>query len=277
MELYNKACFLASKAVTNIYSTSFSLGIRMLHKKYRLPVYGIYGFVRFADEIVDTFHDRDKAQLLEAFKADTAAAMATGLSLNPILQAYRHTAQTYKFEPELTDAFLHSMYMDLNLKKCDENEYKTYIFGSAEVVGLMCLRVFCEGNEALYAQLREPARALGSAFQKVNFLRDMKSDYDERGRVYFPGLDYRQFGKKEKSEIEKDIAADFEQGRLGILQLPSGSRFGVYVAYIYYLALFKKIQNTPPAGVLTSRIRIPDSLKICLLAKSYIKYKFKII
>lgn len=264
-QLYDISSQVCSKVITNHYSTSFSMGIRTLHKKYRMPVYSIYGFVRLADEIVDTFHEFDKKTLLESFKKDTYQAINKKISLNPILNAFQLVVNQYGIEKELIDAFLLSMEMDLSENEHNQATYTKYIYGSAEVVGLMCLRVFVEGNGKLYEELKEPARSLGAAFQKVNFLRDIQSDYQERGRVYFPGIDFEHFKNNEKDLIEKDIQKDFLAAYNGIVKLPKGSRKGVYLAYIYYLKLFHKIKKLPASKILSERVRIPDITKFALL------------
>ena len=264
-QLYDISSQVCSKVITNQYSTSFSMGIRTLHKKFRMPIYSIYGFVRLADEIVDTFHDYDKKTLLDSFKLDTYLAIEKKISLNPILNAFQLVVNQYNIDKELIDAFLLSMEMDLSENEHNHETYSKYIYGSAEVVGLMCLRVFVEGNGKLYDELREPARRLGAAFQKVNFLRDIQSDYQERGRVYFPGIDFEHFRNNEKNLIEQDIQEDFISAYEGIVKLPKGSRKGVYLAYIYYLKLFHKIKKLPASEILTSRVRIPDMTKLALL------------
>lgn len=271
---YKNVCLECSKLVTRRYSTSFSLGIRVFAKSHRAPVYAIYGFVRFADEIVDTFHHQDKATLLARFREETYRAIDERISLNPILQSFQEVVHQYGIERELIDAFLESMEMDLHFERYEDSMYKKYIYGSAEVVGLMCLRVFCHGNPGQYEALREPARALGSAFQKINFLRDMKSDYDERGRVYFPGVDFLHFDEHTKQAIEADIKADFDFAFTGIVRLPRGTRFGVYLAYKYYLNLFYKIQRAPAVRVAEERIRVADGRKMWILAKSAVRMGF---
>jgi len=238
LSLYNQVCRESSRLITNRYSTSFSMGIKVFDKKFRDPIYAVYGFVRFADEIVDTFHDYNKAELLAQFRLDTYKAIADGISLNPVLHSFQEVVNKYGIEQELIDAFLDSMAMDLHYETYEDSLYKTYIYGSAEVVGLMCLRVFTEGDTAEYDRLKAPACSLGAAFQKINFLRDMKSDFDERGRVYFPEVDYTNFTQKDKEEIEADIKKDFDDAYKGIVELPTGSRFGVYLAYVYYINLF---------------------------------------
>ena len=277
MKLYDNSCEECSQLITNKYSTSFSLGIKMFHKKFRSPIYNIYGFVRFADEIVDTFHQQDKMYLLDKFRKDTHEAIAVKLSLNPVLHAFQKTVHEYNIDTDLIDAFLDSMAMDLDKTTYEWSMYDKYIYGSAEVVGLMCLKVFTKNNQAEYDALKNPARKLGSAFQKINFLRDIKSDYEERGRTYFPGLDYNAFDNKEKQEIEKDIAADFQAGYEGITQLPKGSRLGVYLAYVYYMNLFNKIKQTPATTLSEVRVRVPDRKKFLLLCSSAVRNSLNMI
>ncbi len=277
MTLYDETAFKSSKLITNHYSTSFSLGIKTLARKYHKPIYAIYGFVRYADEIVDTFHDYDKTKLLEEFRNDTFKAIDQKISLNPVLHSFQVVVNAYHIDTELIEAFLDSMAMDLTQTEYDEQNYKRYIYGSAEVVGLMCLKVFCEGDEEMYQKLLSPAKSLGSAFQKVNFLRDMKSDYQDRGRVYFPGVDFGAFNYSSKQEIEADIQRDFDEAYKGILQLPKGAKPGVYLAYVYYLRLFRKIKGCSVAQVVSERIRVPDNIKIYLLFKSWLKYRFHFI
>lgn len=271
LQLYNQTCMECSQLITNRYSTSFSMGIRAFDKRFRAPIYAIYGFVRFADEIVDTFHNYPKAALLQRFREDTYQAIEEQISLNPVLNAFQQTVHQYQIEQELIDAFLDSMEMDLHHHEYEDSLYKKYIYGSAEVVGLMCLRVFVEGNDPLYQHLRESARSLGAAFQKINFLRDMRSDFDERGRIYFPGVDFTQFNAADKTQIEEDIKKDFDDALIGIQQLPKGARFGVYLAYVYYTNLFKKIKNAPAHRVTKERIRVNDSKKVYLLFSSALR------
>lgn len=273
MALFNQTALECSKLITENYSTSFTLGIKTLDRKFHLPIYAVYGFVRYADEIVDTFHDYDKKALLDKFKQDTYQAIDEGISLNPILQSFQLVVRQYGIEHELIDAFLHSMEMDLYFQDYDTNGYNEYIYGSAEVVGLMCLRVFCEGDKPMFDRLKEPARKLGSAFQKVNFLRDVKSDYQERGRTYFPGVNFNNFTCDAKSFIEADIQRDFDEAYQGILNLPKGARMGVYLAYVYYQTLFNKIKELPVAKIQQERVRVPDAKKIALLAQTYLKYR----
>jgi phytoene/squalene synthetase len=277
MDLYTQTCLDCSKIITNNYSTSFSLGIKAFHKKFREPIYAIYGFVRFADEIVDTFHDQDKESLIAQFRKDTVEAIKRKISLNPVLHAFQLVVNQYHIEFHLIDAFLKSMEMDLDKTRYTDDSYKEYIYGSAEVVGLMCLRVFCEGNHQLYNTLLPKARSLGSAFQKINFLRDIKSDFEERGRTYFPGVDFTKFTEADKQEIEKDIKVDFDDALEGIKLLPQGSKLGVYIAYIYYLKLFEKIRATSAQTIANKRIRIPDTQKIFLMAQALIKDKLNFV
>ncbi len=275
--IFDNVSMKCSKLVTQTYSTSFSLGIRCLHKSLRQPICAIYGFVRFADEIVDSFHEFDKKMLLDRFKNDTYLAIEEGISLNPILNSFQEAANTYGIERELIDQFLFSMEMDLAKVEYDQDKYEEYILGSAEVVGLMCLRVFCKGNNSQYEHLKPYAQKLGSAFQKINFLRDLKADYIELGRNYFPGISLEGFNENEKNAIEKDIENDFSIGLAGIKQLPRSSRFGVYLAYVYYYSLFKKIKNTASANVMTRRIRIPNRHKLSILFYTYLRHSFNII
>lgn len=273
MDIFNKTTYQCSKIITVNYSTSFSLGIKVLANKFHNPIYGIYGFVRFADEIVDTFHDYDKASLLLDFKQETYKAIRDKISLNPVLNAFQLVVNEYNIGHDLIEAFFVSMEMDLKDITYDDKTYNQYIYGSAEVVGLMCLQVFCEGDSQKFRELEVPARKLGAAFQKVNFLRDIKSDYKERGRVYFPGLDLSQFTLETKILIENDIKADFEEALRGIMKLPKGASIGVYLAYMYYQRLFSRIKLCPVSKILTERIRVPNSEKLILLLKTYLKYR----
>ncbi|MCU0397664.1 MAG: phytoene/squalene synthase family protein [Cyclobacteriaceae bacterium] len=276
-ELYDKVALKCSRLTTRAYSTSFSLGILCLNKDLRDPIYSIYGFVRFADEIVDTFHDYNKEDLLIRFKEETYKALEDGISLNPILHSFQATVKKYNIDRSSIDLFLRSMEMDLSLKEYDFRGLKEYILGSAEVVGLMCLRVFVKGNDEAYETLKPYAMSLGSAFQKINFLRDLQADYLHMGRTYFPDLDLSQFTEEKKREIEESIQVDFDEGLKGIKMLPRSSRFGVYVAYMYYVALFNKIRNTPCHRVLESRIRIRNRHKATLLAYSYVRHQLNLI
>jgi phytoene synthase len=276
-ELFDSVSIRCSRLTTKAYSTSFSLGIFCLEKELRDPIYAIYGFVRFADEIVDTFHQFDKESLLKRFREDTYKSIDEKISLNPILNSFQATVHQYNIERSLIHQFLHSMEMDLLQKSYSANTFREYILGSAEVVGLMCLRVFSKGNANMYEQLRPFAMSLGAAFQKINFLRDLKADYLDMGRSYFPEIAMHQFDEASKKEIEKSIAGDFAHAFIGIRNLPRGSRLGVYVAYVYYLALFKKIKNTPSEMVLEQRIRIRNRHKATLLAYSFVKHQLNLI
>ncbi|MEZ4935819.1 MAG: phytoene/squalene synthase family protein [Saprospiraceae bacterium] len=277
LELYNTTCQECSRLITNRYSTSFSLGIKMFDKKFQVPIYAIYGFVRFADEIVDTFHGFPKAELLERFRQDTYKAIEERISLNPVLHSFQEVVNQYGIENELIDAFLESMEMDLHHTYYGSDLYEKYIYGSAEVVGLMCLRVFCEGDKDEFEKLKMPARSLGAAFQKINFLRDLKSDFDDRGRIYFPGVDFTNFTATDKKRIEQEIKKDFDDAYLGIIKLPKGARFGVYLAYVYYLNLFKKIKKTAAAKVKEQRIRVNDGKKIYLLFSSAVRMRLNLM
>jgi phytoene/squalene synthetase len=276
-EIFDRVSIQCSRLTTKAYSTSFSLGILCLSKPMRDPIYSIYGFVRFADEIVDTFHQYDKVILFERFRKQTLEAIEDRISLNPILNSFQSTVHEYNIQPDLITCFLNSMEMDLYKSDYDCNSFKEYIVGSAEVVGLMCLRVFCRGDELMYERLKSAAMSLGSAFQKINFLRDLKADYAGLGRMYFPGLEINSFDESSKKVIEKGIEKDFADGFDGIKKLPRSARFGVYVAYMYYLALFKKIKDTRSENVLNSRIRIPNRYKATLLAYSFVKHQLNMI
>jgi len=275
--LFNQVSAECSKLTTERYSTSFSSSIRMLHKDLHTPIYNIYGFVRFADEIVDSFHSHDKYELLEKFKIETYESFNNKISLNPILNSFQLVVNEYNIDIELVDAFFASMSFDLNKKTYDEEEYKKYIYGSAEVVGLMCLYVFCNGNEKEYQHLKPYAKSLGAAFQKVNFLRDVKADSEILKRTYFPGIDFTNFSDKQKKQIEDDIENDFKNALEGIKQLPIKARLGVYVAYCYYLKLFQKITKLKPAEILEQRIRIPDVLKAVIVFNARIKTNLNIL
>ena len=277
MKLFHELSHQCSEAATKKYSTSFSSAIKLLHPILRTPVFNIYGFVRFADEIVDTFHKHDKAILLAEFKNETYVAIERGISLNPILHSFQLTVNKYSIPLNLIDAFFKSMEMDLSKGSYEYDDYKEYIYGSAEVVGLMCLYVFCEGDAIMYKKLRSAAQLLGAAFQKVNFLRDVKSDYEQLNRTYFPKVDFKNFTLLMKLQIEKEIAKDFSGAYKGILQLPIKARFGVYVAYKYYLSLFKKIKKTKTANILEQRIRIPNYGKVLIVAKAGVRKQLNIL
>jgi len=275
--LFDNVSIRTSRLTTHQYSTSFSIGIRCLEKELRDPIYSIYGFVRFADEIVDSFHDYNKKELLDRFRKDTFISIEERISLNPILNSFQKTVNDYQIDHSLIEQFLRSMEMDLHRTSYDTTSFNEYVLGSAEVVGLMCLHVFCKKDDSLYNKLKPYAKKLGAAFQKINFLRDLNEDYVGMGRAYFPSLDFDHFTEESKKKIEADIKTDFEEGYKGIKQLPSSSRLGVYVAYVYYLALFKKIRNTPCERVLKDRIRIRNRHKISILCYSFVKYRLNLI
>lgn len=267
----------ASKITTRTYSTSFSLGTRFLGPSVRDAIYSIYGFVRFADEIVDSFHDYDKARLLDKFRRDTYEALEDRISLNPILNSFQAAVHANGIEQGLIDTFLESMQMDLDKKSYSDAGYEQYILGSAEVVGLMCLRVFVQGDDEMYQRLQHAAMRLGAAFQKINFLRDLQADFGDMGRTYFPGINLQNFTDEDKKRIEKEIAEDFAEGYAGIIQLPKNSRFGVYMAYIYFYQLFKKIKRTQAEQILRARIRIPNQRKYAIFVESYVKHSLDLI
>ena len=276
MHLFHTVSQECSKLTTKKYSTSFSSAILMLHASLRTSIYNIYGFVRFADEIVDTFHEFNKEALLKDFKVQTYAAIDAGISLNPILNSFQRTVNQYQIDLELVEAFFHSMELDLNKSKYDMQGYQEYIYGSAETVGLMCLYVFCEGDKTLFEKLKPSARSLGAAFQKINFLRDIKADYEGLNRTYFPGVDFRNFTPAMKQQIEQDIAIDFANAYQGILELPVKAKFGVYVAYKYYLSLFKKIKKAKPALLLNNRVRLPNYSKALIFMRAGVRSQLNI-
>ncbi len=276
-QLFDHVSIETSKMTTRAYSTSFSIGIRCLGQELRNPIYAIYGFVRFADEIVDSFHDFEKKELLVRFRADTLRAIEERISLNPILNSFQATVHQFQIEMELIHQFLKSMEMDLTEKSYDQRGFEEYVLGSAEVVGLMCLHVFTHGNKEEYARLKPYAMKLGSAFQKINFLRDLNADYVGMGRTYFPELNLERFDEESKRKIEASIKEDFDIAYEGIQQLPRSSKLGVYVAYVYYLSLFKKIKNTPSSYVLKERIRIRNRQKLSILCFSYLKHQLNLI
>jgi phytoene/squalene synthetase len=277
LSIFHEVSQACSKVTTERYSTSFSSAIRLLNTSIQTPVYNIYGFVRFADEIVDTFHDHDKDHLLARFKQETYDAIERGISLNPILHSFQLTVNQYNIDHALIEAFFRSMEFDLDKNSYDQLGYEEYIYGSAEVVGLMCLYVFCDGNTAEYEKLMPHARSLGSAFQKVNFLRDVKADFMHLNRVYFPGVDFNHFTPAMKQQIEDDIAKDFRHAYEGIVKLPLKARFGVYLAYKYYLSLFKKIKKVQPQRILEERIRIPNYAKAWVATKAVIRTQLNML
>ncbi|SHH03253.1 phytoene/squalene synthase family protein [Flagellimonas flava] len=266
-----------SKIVTESYSTSFSLATKMLSTSIRQDIYNIYGFVRFADEIVDTFHDYNKEELFNNFELALEKALSNKISLNPILNSFQYTYHKYDIPHHLVEAFMKSMRMDLTKKEyLSFNEYKEYIYGSADVVGLMCLCVFVDGDKNKYEELKESAMALGSAFQKVNFLRDLKADFEDLERTYFPNTNLMELDEASKKRIVDEIKADFALGYSGIVKLPEQAKFGVYTAYKYYKKLLQKLQSTPPLEIKNTRIRVPDYQKLGLLAQSYVNYKLQL-
>ncbi|SHJ28371.1 phytoene/squalene synthase family protein [Pseudozobellia thermophila] len=276
--LFDIVSHQCSKAVTQTYSTSFSLATKMLSPAIRSDIYNIYGFVRFADEIVDSFHDYDKEVLLDRFEIDLKRALDERISLNPILNAFQHTYHKYGIPYDLVASFMKSMRMDLHKTNyLTHEEFKEYIYGSADVVGLMCLKVFVKGDERKYNDLKVSAMALGSAFQKVNFLRDLRMDLEELDRSYFPNTDFTELDESTKTNIVNEIKADFSLGYSGIVRLPPEAKFGVYTAYRYYYRLLKKLQNTPSLEIRKVRIRVPDYEKFGLLAESYLNYKLNLV
>ncbi|AMR41353.1 phytoene/squalene synthase family protein [Elizabethkingia anophelis] len=272
-KLFDELSYEVSKCTTRKYSTSFSLGILALKPSIRSAIYAIYGYVRLADEIVDSFHDYNKEKLLSRLKKETYNAIEERISLNPILQAFQQTVHDYRIDRELIDTFLHSMEMDLQKIDFDSKLYNEYIYGSAEVVGLMCLQVFTEGNKEKFEELKPYAMKLGSAFQKINFLRDLKDDYQILGRTYFPDINMSVFDNSVKFKIENEIETEFKEALIGIKKLPGSSMFGVYLAYRYYLSLFYKIKKTSSQRIMQNRIRIANSQKLLLACESYIRYK----
>lgn len=277
IDLFHSVSGECSRNVTLRYSTSFSSAIKLLHKDLRQPIFNIYGFVRFADEIVDTFHDHDKHSLLQQFKTETFDAIERGISLNPILNSFQATISQYRVDHHLIHAFFNSMESDLTQNNYDRQGYEEYIYGSAEVVGLMCLYIFCEGNNEQYQKLKNAARALGAAFQKVNFLRDIKADFIDLSRIYFPGCDFHNFTQRDKQQIQEDIEQDFREAYNGILRLPVKSKFGVYVAYKYYYSLFRKIKRIQPQAILQHRVRIPNYYKAYIVLRASVKNSLRLI
>jgi phytoene synthase len=274
---YDSLSATVSKKITRAYSTSFSLGIYFLNRKLHEPIYNIYGFVRLADEIVDSFHGYKQAELFEQFKQDLDYALREKISLNPVLQSFQETVHKYNIDRELIDTFMRSMEMDLLKTVHNEQSYQEYILGSAEVVGLMCLRVFTNGDDTEYNKLKPAAMKLGAAFQKVNFLRDLKQDYAHLGRTYFPGVDFNQFDLQQKKNIEAEIESDFDAALKGIKMLPRGARLGVFIAYVYYRSLNNKIKSHSPENIMNSRIRIPNMQKAGLLLQSVVRFNLNIL
>lgn len=276
--LFDTVSFDCSRNVTKSYSTSFSAAVKMLSPGIRQDIYNIYGFVRFADEIVDTFHDYNKKELFEMFEKDLESALANKISLNPVLNSFQHTVHQYNIPKTMISSFMKSMKLDLHKTQYKSfEEYNEYIYGSADVVGLMCLKVFVKGDEKKFNELEHSAMRLGSAFQKVNFLRDLKADYEDLNRTYFPNTDLSKLDEKSKNEIIKEIEADFEAGFQGILKLPLEAKFGVYTAYVYYKKLLSKLKKTPSVEIKNTRIRVPDYQKFGLLAKCYVSYRLNLL
>lgn len=277
VDLFHNVSGECSRQVTVRYSTSFSSAIKLLHRDLQQPIFNIYGFVRFADEIVDTFHSHDKSLLLAQFKKETFDAIERGISLNPILNSFQRTVNQFGIDHHLIHAFFSSMESDLTQNRYDRQGYEEYIYGSAEVVGLMCLYIFCEGDRQMYEKLKQPAKALGAAFQKVNFLRDIKADFIDLSRIYFPSCDFHNFTERDKQKIQEDIEEDFRAAYRGILELPLKARFGVYVAYKYYYSLFKKIKQIEPQRILHQRIRIPNYHKAYIVIRASVKNRLRLI
>ncbi|WP_179334681.1 phytoene/squalene synthase family protein [Winogradskyella costae] len=276
--IFDNVSHTCSKAVTNAYSTSFSMATKMLSLNIRQDIYNIYGFVRFADEIVDSFHDYDKEKLFNLFESDLEAALENKISLNPILNAFQETYHNYGIEKHMVNSFMDSMRLDLHKKDyLTDEEYKTYIYGSADVVGLMCLKVFVKGDNTKYYELKDSAMSLGSAFQKVNFLRDLKEDFEDLSRTYFPNTDLNQLDEASKKAIISEIEDDFAKGLEGIKHLPLEARFGVFMAYRYYSKLLEKLKKTPALQIKSTRIRVPNYRKIELLTRSYVKYQLNLL
>lgn len=276
-QLFDELSYSVSKITTKKYSTSFSLGILALKPSIRSAIYAIYGYVRLADEIVDSFHGYDKEKLLKRFKIETEIALAEGISLNPMLQSFQETVHKYQIDKALIDQFLHSMEMDLRKIAYNSDLYDEYIHGSAEVVGLMCLQVFTDGDKEKYEELKPYAMKLGSAFQKINFLRDLKDDYQVLGRTYFPNIDMNVFNNQVKFEIEQEIEQEFKEALIGIKKLPASSLFGVYLAYKYYISLFKKIRKKSSKDILNNRVRVPDYQKGYVALSSYVRFKMNVL
>jgi phytoene/squalene synthetase len=277
-KLFDQVSESCSKIVTESYSTSFTLATKMLDSSIRQDIYNIYGFVRFADEIVDSFHNYDKKELLNLFEKDLKKSIEDKISLNPILNSFQKTIHNYQIDYELVDSFLKSMKLDLDKSKyLTKKEFDQYVYGSADVVGLMCLKVFVKGNNQEYNNLKPYAMSLGSAFQKVNFLRDLKADHDGLNRSYFPNLNIEKFDEESKQIILSEIDKDFSHALKGIFKLPSSAKFGVYTAYKYYLKLLNKLRKTPPLKIKSSRIRVPNYQKVNVLARSYVRYRLNIL
>ena len=271
--LYTRTCYRTSRLVMRSYSTSFTLGALMLHAKIRKHIYALYGFVRFGDELVDTFHDWDKQKLLNQFRTDTFEAIETGFSMNPILHAFAQTVREFGISPDHVRAFLHSMELDIHQDRHTQESYQHYIHGSAEAVGLMSLYVLCDKDMARYESLKPAAIALSAAFQKINFLRDLRSDYRDKGRVYFPQVVFEKFDEVQKKAIHEEIAADLKAAYEGILRLPPKGRLGVYTAYSYFNSLHRRMMRASPAALREKRLRSPDAFKLFLLLRAYLRLR----
>ncbi len=277
-QLFDEVAYLCSRSVTAKYSTSFSMAVKMLSPQIQDPIHAIYGFVRFADEIVDTFHEHDQQALLDNFEKDLYEAIEKRISLNPILHSFQDTVHKYRIDMDMIEAFLHSMHLDLHqLTYNTMKDYNQYIYGSADVVGLMCLKVFVNGDQDQYDALKSPAMRLGSAFQKVNFLRDLKHDNEDLHRIYFPHLHGAELNQENKTQIIEEIENDFKEAYSGIQKLPNEAKFGVYTAYIYYMKLLQKLKKANAREIREERIRINNPTKIKLLFSSYVNYKLKLI
>ncbi|MDH5367877.1 MAG: squalene/phytoene synthase family protein [Cyclobacteriaceae bacterium] len=276
-KIYDNVSIKVSRTITNSYSTSFSIGIRCLHKSLHNSIYSIYGFVRLSDEIVDSFSGYDQKLMLEKLEKDTFNSINDGISINPVLNSFQEVVNKFDIDHDLIHQFLKSMKMDLEERVYNEKEYELYILGSAEVVGLMCLKVFCEGNNEQYERLKIPAKKLGAAFQKINFLRDFKTDYYDLKRMYFPNMEINNFNIEAKRKIEEDITKDFEEGYIGIKNLPQKARFGTYIAYKYYFRLLKRIKNTSVNGILNNRVRLPNGVKYSIFIVSIVRKVLRLI
>ncbi len=276
-QLFDDLSMKVSRLITKSYSTSFSLGIYFLSPSIRDSIYAIYGYVRVADEIVDSFEGYDKRKLLQRFRDDTYDALENRISVNPVLNSFQKTVHEYKIDTNLIEVFLHSMEMDLEKINYTREVYNEYIVGSAEVVGLMCLHVFTDGEAEAFSKLKPYAMRLGAAFQKVNFLRDLREDYEELGRCYFPGVDLSDFSCEAKKQIEREIEDDFQYALIGIKKLPASCKGGVYLAYVYYHTLFRKIKRLPAKRIMVERVRINNGKKIGLMINSMVMHKMRLL
>tara|TARA_B110000259_G_scaffold34172_1_gene38046 strand:+ start:126 stop:965 length:840 start_codon:yes stop_codon:yes gene_type:complete len=277
-ELFDSISNESATLITKKYSTSFSIAVRLLAPDIRQAIYNIYGFVRVADEIVDSFEGYPKEELLNRFEEEYQYAIETGISTNPVINAFQKTVKEYNIEAKLVESFLKSMRADLN-KQVYENqeEIDEYIYGSADVVGLMCLKVFVKGDQEKYLNLKKPAMKLGSAFQKVNFLRDLNEDFENLNRSYFPNINPNKLSETDKKKVLTEIKKDFEEAYVGIVKLPKEAKLAVYVAYKYYSNLLYKIEKTPSAILKERRIRVSNPKKMYLLIVSYFNFKLKMV